>query len=76
MTLLGSTNRDARRYADPDRFDITRSGTQHLSFAAGIHYCLGAPLGNVNRGWRSSQRWIEGVLSVDWLSSTTLDIEM
>jgi cytochrome P450 len=45
VTLLGAANRDPEMYAEPDRLDLTRknAGT-HLSFAQGIHYCLGAPL--------------------------------
>ena len=44
MILVGSANRDDRRYPDPDRFDIHREIGQHLTFGYGIHFCLGAAL--------------------------------
>ena len=42
--VLGSGNRDPRRYDEPDRLDVTRRAADHLSFGHGIHYCLGAAL--------------------------------
>jgi len=44
LFLIGSGNRDDRRFPDGDRFDIHRKIEQHLTFGHGIHFCLGAAL--------------------------------
>jgi cytochrome P450 len=44
LFLLGSANRDDRRFPNGDTFDIHRSDGRHLTFGNGIHLCMGAAL--------------------------------
>jgi cytochrome P450 len=45
--VFGSANHDPEVYERPDELDITRQHNPHITFGAGIHYCLGAPLGRL-----------------------------
>lgn len=47
ITSLAAANHDPAHYNEPERFDITRSDSQHHSFGGGVHYCLGAPLARI-----------------------------
>jgi cytochrome P450 len=42
--LIGSANRDERKFANPDSFDLLRDASEHLAFGFGTHFCLGAQL--------------------------------
>jgi cytochrome P450 len=43
-TIVASANRDPDVFDEPDTLDLGRDPCPHLSFSAGIHYCLGAQL--------------------------------
>ena len=48
--LFASANRDPAGFARPESLVLDRSPNPHLSFGAGIHYCLGAPLARLELG--------------------------
>jgi cytochrome P450 len=44
---IGSANRDESRWPESNKFDIHRARQAHISFAGGIHSCLGMHLARV-----------------------------
>jgi cytochrome P450 family 142 subfamily A polypeptide 1 len=47
LLLYPSANRDEDHFADPFRFDITRSPNDHVAFGFGPHFCLGSSLARI-----------------------------
>jgi cytochrome P450 len=47
VMLVGSGNRDDRKFVDGDNFNIHRERIPHLTFGHGFHVCLGSALARV-----------------------------
>ncbi|MEU5888079.1 cytochrome P450 [Streptomyces sp. NPDC047461] len=45
--LFGSANHDPAVFQAPEKLDLARKDNPHISFSAGIHYCIGAPLARI-----------------------------
>ena len=45
--LFGSANHDEAAFSNPDHLNLSRDPNPHVSFGAGLHYCVGAPLAKV-----------------------------
>ncbi len=44
VLMYSSANRDPAHFADPERYDVTRTPNNHIAFGFGTHFCLGAAL--------------------------------
>ncbi len=44
LMVFGAANRDARKFPNPDAFDIERKTIGHVGFGQGVHACLGMNL--------------------------------
>ncbi len=44
---FGAANRDPDQFPEPDRLNVARHPNRHLAFGGGIHFCPGAPLGQM-----------------------------
>ncbi|MEO3784769.1 cytochrome P450 [Actinocorallia sp. B10E7] len=66
MLLNAAANRDARKFPEPDVFDIERKNARtHVAFGRGVHSCPGAPLARA-----------EALISLQRLLDRTSDIRI
>ncbi|MGW5108699.1 cytochrome P450 [Nocardia sp. NPDC004123] len=44
---VSAANLDPEAFPEPERFDVTRRSSAHLTFGHGLRYCIGAPLARI-----------------------------
>lgn len=44
LLFLGAANRDPRKWAHGDRFELERTAAGHVAFGMGLHQCVGQPI--------------------------------
>jgi cytochrome P450 len=72
IPVMTAANRDPSVTTDPDRLDVSRPQTTHMTFGAGVHHCLGAQLARMElqealRGLLARMPGLEIVTPVDEL---------
>jgi cytochrome P450 len=68
LCLVGAANRDERRWADAESFDIHREIGSLLTFGHGIHFCLGAALARLEGRVALDEvlrRWVDWEVDTD-----------
>jgi len=72
IALIGVANRDPHQFTSPDELRVDRYSSSQtpppLSFSAGIHHCLGAPLARLE-ATVVIERWLESGLDLEPLGS-------
>lgn len=66
VTLLGAANRDPSQYERPEEFDVSRGAVPIMSFASGIHFCLGASLARME-GQAVLGCLLDRFATIEWL---------
>lgn len=72
LAWLASANMDEAEFVQPYRFQIARQPNRHLSFGAGIHFCLGAPLARLEAK-AALERFLARAISFERVDGTPLD---
>jgi cytochrome P450 len=63
LIVLGAANRDPARYPHPDELELTRTGSPHLAFGGGPHFCVGAGLARLE-----AQETLARIAQCQWLA--------